>query len=114
MNRQHSWADWIKEGLIDGVTIRNEGVESLHYQQLRQVANQYNLPLTLNRRHWCDYPGENWVENQGRMAGAAIDAGIDGFMFYENYDIFRLGDEPGMIRPTVSGFREMIENIRKI
>lgn len=112
MSRQHAWRDWINEGLIDGITMRNEGEESLHYLQLREETATTGLPLILNRRHWNTFPGENWIDNQTRHASSAIKAGMDGFMLYENYDVFRLGDKPGDIRPIVPGFKEMIKTIR--
>ena len=113
MNIHHDWASWLKEGLVDAITHKDDSVNSPLCAQIRELPTDLGLPLYGCYRHGCGLPGEEWAALEGRMAQRAAACGMDGVILYENAEAMRLTETPGVFEVTAPEIAEVIRSLRR-
>ena len=113
LNRTHDWKTWLREGMLDELTHKDDSLNSPHCREARDLSDELGLPFYECRRHWAGRPGETWPEIEGRAARNASAYGMDGVIFYENYAAVGLGERPGETRIVDPGVLDVIRELKR-
>ena len=113
MNRYLDWESWLREGLFDEVTHKDNSEDSPLCRHVRAVCDELGIPFMDCRRHWSGLAAETWGERQGRLARVASEVGMDGCILYENFEAIRLGATPGTVRLVAPEIAEAIRELRR-
>ncbi len=97
VNIRWNWRQWIEEGLLDEITLKDLELESGFYRQVMDHATRHNVTT------WhCPYLGvlfdasSTWAVTMEQMMRHNYAAGTDGLMLYEAATFMR-GDADGNI-----------------